>query len=153
MTATNHMLAGAVMATAIQRPLLVVPLAMASHFVLDIFPHFGVNEHDQTIRNKHPLFVYILITDTALAITLLVLLPFVLHGSVNWLLVSGMLAAWIPDAVWIRHFPHHLRGTPVRPGRISRFHQRIQWFERPIGLVVELVWFSAMGVLLGYLAA
>lgn len=147
------MLAGAVMATALQRPLLVIPLAIASHFILDLLPHFGVNEHNHSARNRHPLFLYIVITDTVLTIAMLVLLPFVLGGAISWwLLVASMLAAWIPDALWIRHFAHHLRGRQIQPGRFARFHQRIQWFERPIGLIVELVWFSAMGIFLAYLA-
>jgi hypothetical protein len=147
------MLAGAVMAAGLQQPFLVVPLAFASHFVLDVLPHFGINEPDVTIRNRHPLFRYIVVIDTILAITLLALLPF-LAGSVSWWILGlGMLCAWGPDALWVAHFVRHLRGRPAQHNRFTHFHQRIQWFERPVGLIVELVWFAAMGVFLGYLLA
>ena len=147
------MLAGAVMAAGLQQPLLVVPLAFVSHFVLDLLPHFGVNEQDAPARSKHPLFLYILAIDTVLTLTLLALLPFALKGVVSWwVVVLGMICAWVPDALWIRHFAHHLRGRRPELGRFARFHQRIQWFERPVGIIVELAWFITMGIFLGYLA-
>jgi len=151
MTATNHMLTGAVVAISIQQPWLVVPLAFISHFVLDSLPHFGINESDASIRNKDLRFLYILAMDVVLAIAFLIYVPLVLHHAVAWWVVLvGMLAAWIPDAVWVRHFMHHLRGNVHhKKSRLSRFHQRIQWFERPPGLIVEVAWFSAMSVFLG----
>lgn len=154
MMATNHMLAGAVVATGVQQPLLIIPFAVFSHFILDMLPHFGIHEEDHTKRNKHPLFHFVLAIDLALVATLLALLPFVLKGAIApWVLLLGMVMAWIPDAVWIRHFLHSRRGRLLTRGLISRFHEKIQWFERPVGIVIELIWFLGMGILLGILAA
>jgi hypothetical protein len=75
MTATNHMLAGAVVAVGLQHPLLIAPIAVLSHFVLDGLPHFGVHRHDHAKRNRHPLFQYMLAVDIALAVAMVLLLP------------------------------------------------------------------------------
>lgn len=154
MTATNHLLAGAVVATGLQRPFLIVPLALVTHFLLDAFPHFGIHEDDHSKRNKHPLFRFILVVDVLLSAALLVLLPFVLQGSVSWwVLTLGMVCAWIPDAIWIRHFIRQRRGKFALPhGWLSKFHQAIQWFEKPLGIVVEIICFAGLGVSLGLLA-
>jgi purine-cytosine permease-like protein len=149
------MLAGAVVAVGIRNPFLIVPLAITSHFVLDVLPHFGVHRHDSAKRNKHPLFQYVLCIDILLTIALLVALPFMLQDAVaSWVLLLGMILAFAPDLVWIHHFYYERRYKKVRQeGRLSRFHAWIQWGERPWGVFIELVWFSAMGVLLGVLAA
>ncbi|MET1033051.1 MAG: hypothetical protein ABWX94_00965 [Candidatus Saccharimonadales bacterium] len=153
MMASNHMLAGAVVATGVQQPLLIVPLAFASHFLLDMLPHFGVHEQDHSKRNKHPLFRYILVIDIALVVSLLAILPFVLKGAISgWALLLGMVLAWIPDAVWVHHFIHRHKGRIIPHGWLSKFHEKIQWFERPPGIIIELVWFFGMGITLGFLA-
>ncbi len=149
------MLAGAVVATALQQPLLVFPVVIASHFVLDMIPHFGVAEHDPSERNGHPLFHYILTIDVCLVISLLVLLPFIMQGRVSWwVLVTGMFLAWSPDIVWVGEFFRTAKRKREykRTNKFVRFHQYIQWFEKPWGLVTEVVWFGAMAVLLGVLA-
>jgi len=154
MTATNHMLAGAVVATGIQQPLLIVPLAVASHFVLDMLPHFGIHEDDQARRNNHPLFHFVLIIDVVMVVSLLALLPLILKGAISsWVLLLGMVMAWIPDAIWIPRFFRSRRGQEITHNWMTKFHEKIQWFERPPGLVIELFWFVAMGVALGVLAA
>lgn len=154
MTATNHMMTGAVIALGVRQPLLIVPLALASHFVLDMVPHFGVDEHDKSSRNKNPLFQYMLVLDIALALALLVFVPFVFHHSVNrWLLFISMLVAWIPDVIWVGHFfRHDMRGNfNPEHGWFARFHQKIQWFERPVGFVVEILFFGSLSLVIGHL--
>jgi hypothetical protein len=155
MTAANHMMAGAVVATAIHNPLLVFPAVIASHFVLDIMPHFGVHEGTPSERNKHPLFRYILAIDIFLTAVLLVMLPSILRGAVSWwVLVIGMFLAWAPDLVWVREFFKVVRTKRdhKRKHWVTRLHQKIQWFEKPWGIVTEVVWFGGMAVLLGVLA-
>jgi hypothetical protein len=158
MTATNHMLFGAVLAVGVQKPLLIAPLAVISHFVLDILPHFGVHRHNSTKRNKHPLFQYVVIIDILLTAALLVLLPSILGGAVSWwVLLIGMVFAFLPDAIWIYRFfyeaRHKKKHRSERLAWFHRFHAKIQWGERSWGVFIELVWFGAMGVWLGVLAA
>lgn len=144
MTATNHMLTGAVIAAAVQQPWLVVPLAFASHFVLDAFPHFGVEESDTAERNNHPLFRLVLKVDLIILFIALIAVPILLSGSVSWwVLLLGMLAAWIPDVVWLSHFWHDHKGhVRKKPIRLTKFHQKIQWFEKPPGIITEIIWFG-----------
>ncbi len=150
------MMAGAVIALAVKQPLLVMPLAIASHFLLDALPHFGVHAKDHIKRNAHPMFHYVVGVDIALCLGLLVLLPFVvLKGTVvtGWVIGLAMLCAWLPDAVWTRHFMHEVRtSTHAVANRFTEFHKKIQWFEKPHGMVVEVVWFGGMGVLVAMLA-
>jgi hypothetical protein len=155
MTATNHMLTGAVIAAAVQQPLLVVPLAFLSHFVLDMFPHFGVEESDTLARNNHPLFRAVLLADLIILFTALLLVPLLFHTAVSWwILLLGMLAAWLPDVVWLAHFWHdrkgHVRKAPIG---LTRFHQKIQWFERPHGIITEIIWFAGAITTLTIIAA
>jgi hypothetical protein len=157
MTATNHMLFGAVLAMGVQRPLLVAPLAILSHFVLDVMPHFGVHKGDHAKRDRHPLFQYVVLTDTLLTLAFLVALP-IMFGDVVawWLLLLGMVSAFLPDAIWIYRFYYEARykkkHVSTRFAKLHRFHSRIQWGERPWGIVVELAWFGGMGVWLAALA-
>lgn len=146
------MITGAVIAAAVQRPLLVVPLALVSHFVLDVLPHFGVHHKSDNERNAHPLFKTVLMIDIALAAVLLVGLPLLMHQAVNWWIVLvGMLVAWIPDTVWIRHYWHDHKGIKrTEPVWLTRFHQKIQWFEKPPGIITEVLWLGAMGALIRF---
>jgi hypothetical protein len=155
MTATNHMLAGAVVATAIQQPLIVFPVVIASHFLLDMLPHFGVREDIPSERNKHPLFRYVLLIDLFLTVGLLLLLPSILRGTVSWwVLALGMFLAWAPDLMWVREFFQNAKAQEdrQRTGWMVDFHQKIQWFEKPLGLITEVIFFGGMAVLLGVLA-
>jgi hypothetical protein len=145
MTATNHMLTGAVIAATVRQPLLVVPLAFLSHFVLDVFPHFGVEESDTAARNNHPLFKTVLSLDLIILSLALIIIPITLHGQDLpwWVLLLGMLAAWVPDIVWIDHLYRDMKGHVRKPPhRLTRFHQKIQWFERPPGIITEVIWLA-----------
>lgn len=149
------MLTGAVLAVTLRNPLLVVPFALLSHFLLDTLPHFGVLASDTPERNSHPLFRKVLHTDIILAVLALIVLPILLHDVVHWfVVVLGMLAAWVPDTVWISHFIHDHKGWERKaPHWLTRFHQKIQWFEKPPGLITEIAWLAGTGLLLTYLAA
>ena len=52
MTATNHALSGALIGLAVMQPILALPLAFVSHFMLDAVPHFGFDEHGGHLKNK-----------------------------------------------------------------------------------------------------
>lgn len=149
------MLTGAVVAVGIQHPLLIAPIAVASHFLLDALPHFGVHRDDPIQRNRHPLFQYMLVIDIALSAALLALLPFVLKGVISgWVLLLGMTLAFLPDVIWTYRFVHELRYKRKYQYEtwFSKFHHKIQWGERPWGVFIEIIFFGGMGLLLGMLA-
>jgi hypothetical protein len=149
-TATNHVLTGAVIATVVGSPAIAIPVAFASHFVLDAIPHFGIHEDDVLKRNGHWLFRGVIITDTTLTIAALAIVPVVLRSAVSgWFVLAAMVAALIPDLLWIPHFIHEVRHNVVRArNKFMTLHQRIQWSETPWGLLIELLWIAASIVLM-----
>jgi hypothetical protein len=138
LTAINHAITGAAIALAVQQPMLVIPLALMSHFVLDTFPHFGLPAKD--VGSKK--FNVLLLSDAGLCF-LLVLVMFALQPS-GWLLVC--IAAFIatsPDFIWVSDFASARRGiTPSFDSNIlKRFHSKIQTRQSIDGWRFELIWF------------
>lgn len=145
MTATNHMMTGALIAAVVRRPELAIPLAFLSHFALDAVPHFGFEEDDVIVRNSMKLFRVVMSVDIAASIAALVILPTVArisHMAVQpWVIVASMLAAYSPDVIWLYRYIHEMRTKSQRPqGRFARFHQNIQWSETLHGVHAEFVW-------------
>lgn len=144
MIATNHALTGALLGLSIGHPV-ALPLAFASHFVLDAIPHYG----DDNKRIARASFVLQLLADAAFCGLLVLLLA--LSGTVNWPLAAlcAFLAA-SPDFMWIPRFLRARKGEkeskPTNP--VVRFHSWIQWFQRPIGAAVEVAWLTAAVLLL-----
>lgn len=150
MIATNHALTGAVIVLAVKQPALALPLAFLSHFILDAIPHFGIHEDQPIKRNGHWLFRSVVIVDVALVIAALAAVPLLFGGTISgWWILLGMLAALSPDSVWIYRFLNEVRTKIAKPhGRFARFHQWIQWSEKPWGLSVEFAWAITMLVLM-----
>ncbi|HSX37019.1 MAG TPA: hypothetical protein VLG13_02795 [Patescibacteria group bacterium] len=150
MTATNHALTGAFIGLAVGNPWIAVPAAFASHFVLDALPHYNPagNSDIEIIKSKK--FFYIQIVAGASLCTLIVLVLFLAHPT-HWLLASVCaFLATSPDLLSFPRFLHIKRtGKDIRERSwFWRFHHIIQWFQRPIGWVVELAWLVAILVLL-----
>jgi hypothetical protein len=127
MTGLNHVLTGSAIALAFRQPALVVPLAFLSHFVLDAIPHFD-----------HPIYQYgsryftaIMATDAVISLTTVVILM-LLVPQLALSIALGALGAIVPDFFWLYYYTH---GRPQ--WWFFRFHNKIQWFERPPGLFVE----------------
>jgi hypothetical protein len=146
---------GAVIAVAVQQPVLAIPLAFASHFVLDALPHFGIYENNVLKRNKHWLFRTVLGVDIPLAIALLIIVPHLAAAVISpWIVFVSMAAAILPDSIWVYRFFREVKTQKWEPGgRYVRFHQAIQWYEHPSGLGVELIWITAMSILFDKLVA
>lgn len=137
MTATNHALTGAIIGLTIANPAIAVPMAVLSHFVLDMLPHYG----DENRLAQRSFGVYLLI-DAALC-GLLVLLLAVARPT-NWLLAAVCaFTAAAPDFLWIRKFTASRKKLQFHPNRIEKLLHDIQWFQRPIGALVEVAWFFA----------
>jgi hypothetical protein len=146
MTSSNHVMTGAVIALAVKQPELAIPLAFISHFALDVLPHFGIYENDVIRRNKHWLFRTVLSIDIPLMIVLLVVLPHLAAAAVApWIVFSSMAAAILPDSIWVYRFIREIKTKKWQPGGwYARFHQAIQRYEHPPGLIIELAWFVTM---------
>ena len=152
MRAINHALTGAVIGLAIPTPLLAVPLAFVSHFICDAIPHHGTsNPSDTHVASKK--FAIELLLDAVACLILVLLLAIV--QPTNWLLaaVCAFLAA-SPDLFTMPAYIRVRRGGGMKDKQntYTKFAKAIQWFERPIGAVVEIAWFIATtAILLIYL--
>lgn len=151
MTGTNHGMTGAVIALLVKEPLLAVPLSFASHFVCDAIPHFGVidkpGEPDNELFTKK--YDVILVADFLVAVAIM----FILGGlfpSQKWVIWSCMVAAAIPDAMWAyyRLYVEKIRKHKPKYDPLARFHIFIQWSETHQGIILEIVWFVAMGAII-----
>lgn len=156
MTATSHALTGAVIGLAIGQPLLAIPLAFASHFVMDSIPHFdfGVSGREMLELNKDRWFGHILLIDVSVMAGFLASMVFILDGRFLLIALACSLAAISPDLAWGWRFFGVLRTKKIKPmGKFSLFHKWVQWKEWPGGLAIEIFWIIIMAVLLGFLAA
>jgi hypothetical protein len=142
MTAINHAVTGSIIAAYIHEPLIALPLALVSHFVLDSLPHLGVDSHDTRLFKK------VLTTDMILSI--LFLAAIAVFQPAYWLLIIGCaLLAMSPDLMWLPLYIRELKHRPDRPfNLIMRFHQNIQEYEYAWGYLVEIPW---LVVTLGFL--
>jgi hypothetical protein len=143
MTASNHVLTGAAIAVVVRQPLLAIPLAFLSHFVLDTIPHFGEEEIEG--HNKSGLFWSILTVDVILLLTWFAFVPHLLHEHISPLIIVGcMIAAYAPDLVWLYRFSYERIKHEILPhSRMTRFHKDIQ-HEYTWGIIVEVVWGTAV---------
>lgn len=145
MTATNHALTGATIGLLIGNPLIALPVAFMSHFVCDAIPHFGLQD-PRSIGGSN--FGRMLLVDASLCVGLVALL--FVNQPQHWLLASlCAFAATSPDLMWIGKFRRARQGQPDRPMRsaVMRLHSGIQWFQRPIGALVEVAWFVGLGTI------
>jgi hypothetical protein len=142
MTATNHVLTGAVIALAVKQPALAIPLAVLSHFVLDALPHYALKSGRVFDYGKKSYANLVSPIDAGVAVVILIWLGFFLDADIsNALLVICAFAAYLPDIFWLPTFVKELKTHTWEPRNwFLRLHQRIQWSERPWGIYVEIVW-------------
>lgn len=148
MTGINHAITGAVIAAATQQPALALPLAFASHFVLDSLPHFGFRANWQE-RSRHKiLHKSILLADFFLLMILVII--FMIHSAPVVFYVSGFVA-FSPDLVWTYRYIFREKMGTKEPGKrslFSEFHSKIQKRETMTGIFVELLYIFLISALL-----
>lgn len=138
MTISNHVLVGSLIAVTVKEPVLVLPLALLSHYILDALPHYGYPGHGgykEAFKHKS---TYVL---EGLNIVGLVLLIFTIHFSV-WVVSAAALLALLPDFEWPYRYWFYERKNLRPPNTITaKFHQKIQWSERWWGIFIEVTFF------------
>ena len=142
----NHALTGAIIGLTIENPVLALPVAFGSHYVMDALPHYDYDgdRSGRWIGTKS--FAIVLGADAF--ICLLIVVALMLAQPKNWLLASACaFLATLPDAFSVMRFIHIRDGVKHVPNAYERFASKIQWFERPIGGVVEIAWFIGAGLL------
>lgn len=127
MTATNHALAGMLIAVTIKQPALALPLALLSHLLLDFIPHFG----DDTAKPWNKTFLTILGIDAFGTLSVLALGTLLFPHLWLLVVVCGFLGTFL-DFLWILYFGFGMRGW------LFTFLKELQ-HEFPWGWGVELV--------------
>ncbi len=146
MRAINHALTGTLIGLTIGEPLIAIPVAFLSHFVCDAIPHYGSSLTDkEEIRSR--LFRRLLYADVILCGGLVWLLY--IRQPIYWQLAAlCAFAAASPDWLSFNRYVRVNAHKQWRPSTYAKFATSIQWFERPIGAVVEAAWFIAATILL-----
>lgn len=149
MTITNHILAGALIGLAVKEPVLALPLAFGSHFVMDAMPHFGYKGnrgYGEALKHRLSYWVGIIsLITTVLVVALLIF-------NQLWLALAAGIVAALPDLLGIYNYRKYEKHSQQAHGMLKaahvQFHRAIQWCERPWGVYVELVTFASLFLLL-----
>ncbi|HET9174494.1 MAG TPA: hypothetical protein VFN56_04420 [Candidatus Saccharimonadales bacterium] len=147
MTATNHALTGALIGLVVGNTLVALPIALISHFVCDTIPHFGKDADETWLRSS--LFKRSLAADAIICVLITVIL-FLTHPMHWFLAVLCAFIATSPDLYWISQFKKAVEGKKITryTNGFGYFAGVIQWFQKPIGIVIEIAWATAMGLLI-----
>ncbi len=138
MTGLNHALTGAVIGIALQQPLLIIPVAILSHFILDVIPHF-----DHEVYRYGGKYYSQIVTADGLVTIIAVATLMLAFPTLALAIALGVICAVAPDIPWQYYYTH---GRPQN--WYFRFHTKIQWFERPPGLLVEASYLIFIGTTL-----
>ena len=127
MLAFNHSLAGSLVGVLVPAPL-VPAIALVSHFVLDLTPHFG---RSTTVYPYTKAFKIWLITDGILSVAAM-LFAMILFPHRWFIIGAGAFFSVLPDLLW----PFWHRGVQ-RLDVFLDWAERIQWGERPYGWIFD----------------
>jgi hypothetical protein len=145
-TATNHALTGAIIGLVVGQPLIALPAALLSHFVCDAIPHFGSALPPEANLRRNSFRNY-LVVEFCLCVTLVACLA--IFQPQHWFLASVCaFLATSPDLLSMNGYLKVRRGQHWKRNAYSVFAKKIQWFEKPIGAVVEVAWFTAALIIL-----
>lgn len=131
MTITNHALTGALIGKFVPWPL-GLPLAIASHFALDMLPHYGIPARQ---RNHSRAWKTVIIVDILICIAMII---WALSNHHYALYACGQIAV-MPDFVWVfRALKNHSFDFTGVKSRYEHWHIAIQKYEFPKGLWIEI---------------
>lgn len=135
MTATNHALTGAAVATVLRQPILIIPAAFFSHFICDALPHFKMH-HSVGDKIK---WSYLYVEGLILLGVGVVLLILGVSQNVGWLMLAAFVAM-SPDFAWFYYAKRGVVDDARKLDLFTRFHAKIQWSETKWGILPELAW-------------
>lgn len=136
MTGINHATTGIVIALVVKQPMLALPLAFLSHFVLDMVPH-------SFVPLKRKIIAVPYLTLEGLGATVITLICMFAFPSM-WLLIGACaVLAFAPDFLWPFYHGGQLRDKPGFK-QFYEFHKNIQWSETYRGWLVEILYFIVL---------
>jgi hypothetical protein len=138
MIATNHGLTGASIAIVLHNyPAIALPLAFASHFILDALPHSGFDDLGGHLKVPKNIFHGTLYLDATLLFVSFLVLVF---NSAPWLAYTCWFLAGSPDIAWAFRYVVKEKLGKIKPAPIhglNRFHSWIQWSQTRWGWLIE----------------
>ncbi len=140
MTAVNHVLAGALIGATIQQPAIALPLALASHFILDAMPHFGFTYKGWQERLRHRKLVNVVAVYDIIILAIVTYL--LLRASPSALVILCAIIALLPDLVWVYRFIIPEKWGTKAPSEgmwLTKFHYTIQKYEFKEGIIIEVL--------------
>lgn len=142
MTASGHAVIGAVIASQIGDPVLAIPVALASHFAADLFPHWDTATHWRT-KGKERLFSDTFI-DLGVALFLVVALTsfvFTTTGILYTLFI--VFFALLPDILTAPYLFFDLKTPPFNwPYKLQKkFDNRM---DKPWGIIGQVAVVTAL---------
>lgn len=147
MTATAHALVAAAIASKVHDPVLSTALAFASHFIMDIIPHWDVGTNWRT-RTKLTTGLYA-IAETLLGITVsyFLFMGKVPSGQLGLAIFASLLPDWL-ETPWYIFFVSHDKSHPTLHASFiekltywiykleNTFHTKAQF---PFGFLTQIV--------------
>ncbi len=128
----NHTLTGVALGVLIPEPALVAPVALASHFALDVIPHYG--EHSPfALGDKY--YLPKIAADIFLSLLIFVVAQHHFPGH-TVAITTGVVFSLLPDVLW--PFNLVVKRGPLK--RFLRWHKAIQWSETGPGIITELLY-------------
>lgn len=135
MHTVNHAVIGVSIALVTKEPVIALPAAFLSHYLLDALPHYGIRgDEGYKLLFKH-WQSYLMVAVDIVGLAILILL---IQGQ-PWYVFGSVIAAVLPDGAWVyRYFVHERKGRKFKGNALTRFHNWIQWGERRWGIFLEI---------------
>ncbi len=136
MTATSHALIGASLAAKITNPVIGIPLAIASHFLADLVPHWdaGTNHRNKTAFRLKIEAVLDVLLGFALVAILFRGLAFEKPVYLLTMVISAQLPDWLEAPSWMFNFK-----VPPFSWMDYLGHKLQSRMQLPWGLVTQVV--------------
>lgn len=131
-----HVLTGCAIATKISQPKLAMATALGAHFALDSVPHFG---NAPAFGLKGVFFPTVVAIDSFIIAAILTIFCKAAYKSKDKLLAKRFLlcavASAMPDLLLL------LKGVAIPENWwLYQFHSAIQWYQQPIGILIEIIY-------------
>lgn len=137
----NHAVVGGFIGKFLPLPI-ALPVALVSHFILDSLPHYGIphNQRNGLVWRLTTIFDFFFSWG---------FLGYVLLSRHDWAMFACGITAASPDFIWVARIVRTRSfDLSKNKSRFTKWHARIQRYERPWGIWVEL----PIAIVLGYFA-
>lgn len=136
MTATGHALVGALIATRVSNPLLAIPLAIASHILADLMPHWDAGTHRKK-KTRRRLF-WEALSDVLIGFILVFLFIIFFAKNTNpFYILAIVLVSQGLDWVTAPYFFLHMKYPPF--SWAYRLQTKINHpLDKPWGIITQI---------------